>query len=274
MSGETAFKSGKSHHNFTKQRVRLRVSDLTRAGAVDHVSFDLREGERLGIAGLVGSGRSELLRTVLGADVANSGYVYIDDDSTPHRFRHPRQAVARGLAMVTEDRKQNGLLLSKSIRTNMTLCRMSRFANALGWIRHDQERRVANQMRDEMEIRCNSTDQMVATLSGGNQQKVAVAKWLVRDSEIYLFDEPTRGIDVASRGRIYRLFDTLAEQGKSILIVSSDVDELLETCDRVIVMSAGRIVAQFDRGNWSRDAIIQASFAGYLDTTQSVPANE
>jgi ribose transport system ATP-binding protein len=246
------------------------VSGLTRAGAIDNVSFQLHEGERLGIAGLVGSGRTELLRSIFGADVADSGSVSVNDDNAPRRFRHPRQAVRRGLAMVTEDRKQNGLLLSKSIRSNITLCHMSRFA-AAGLIRPQKEQLAADQMRDDMEIRCNDTLQVVATLSGGNQQKVVIAKWLVRDSDIYLFDEPTRGIDVVARSRIYRLFDALAEKGKSILIVSSDVDELLETCDRVLVMSAGRIVARFDRGHWSPEAIIQASFAGYLDTPPSTP---
>ncbi len=264
MSGEIAITASRSHHDLSTEKIRLRVSNLTREDVLDHVSFELREGERLGIAGLVGSGRTELLRAILGADVADGGSVSVNG-GRPRRFRHPRQAVRSGIAMVTEDRKQNGLLLPESIRTNLTLCQMSRFATA-GLIWSAQERRVADQMRDEMEIRCTHTDQVVATLSGGNQQKVAVGKWLVRDSDIYLFDEPTRGIDVVARARIYRLFDTLAKQGKSIVIVSSDVDELLETCDRVMVMSAGRVVDSFDRGNWSREAILQASFAGYLDT--------
>jgi ribose transport system ATP-binding protein len=166
--------------------------------------------------------------------------------------------------MVTEDRKDDGLLLSQSIRSNVTLCDLWRISTA-GLTRRAEETRIADEMREEMEIQCTNTEQSAGTLSGGNQQKVVVAKWLVRDSNIYLFDEPTRGIDVAARARIYRLFDTLAQHGKSLLIVSSDVDELLETCDRILVLSAGRLVETFTRDRWSRDAIIQASFAGYLD---------
>jgi ribose transport system ATP-binding protein len=264
MSGTEVFSATRSHHDLSTDRVRLRVSGLTRKPAVDDVSFQLREGERLGIAGLVGSGRTELLRSIFGADTAQAGSVYIDKDSSPHRFTSPSQAVRRGLAMVTEDRKENGLLLTESIRANITLCDLGRIAWG-GVTRPAQERRIASQMRQDLEIHCNDIEQIAGTLSGGNQQKVVVAKWLASDSEIYLFDEPTRGIDVAARARIYRLFDTLAQQGKSLLIVSSDVDELMETCDRIAVLSAGRIVATFERDHWSRDAILQASFTGYLN---------
>jgi ribose transport system ATP-binding protein len=270
MSGKEVNSATRFHHDVSTDRVRLRVHELTREPVVDDVSFQLHEGERLGIAGLVGSGRTELLRLILGADRAESGSLLIDEDDSPHRFTSPSQAVRRGLAMVTEDRKENGLLLTESIRSNITLCDLRRIARC-GVTQLTAEQRIADQMRDEMEIRCNDTQQIAGTLSGGNQQKVVVAKWLVRDSNIYLFDEPTRGIDVAARARIYRLFDTLAQQGKSLLIVSSDVDELLETCDRILVLSAGRLVETFSRDRWSRNAIIQASFAGYLNPNSATP---
>ncbi len=166
--------------------------------------------------------------------------------------------------MVTEDRKDNGLLLSQSIRVNTTLAAMwSRFSIG-GLVRGGAERIVAAEMCELLETRCTSIEQSAETLSGGNQQKVAVAKWLVRDADVFFFDEPTRGIDVASRRRIYRLFDTLAADGKALVIVSSDLEELLETCDRIAVMSAGRLVETFSRGDWSEERIMQAAFSQHV----------
>jgi ribose transport system ATP-binding protein len=161
-------------------------------------------------------------------------------------------------------------MLSHSVSSNISLGNLARFSIA-GLIRFGRERQAAESLRDRMEIRCHALEQAVGTLSGGNQQKVVVARWLVGERRVYLFDEPTRGIDVAARARIYRLFDSLAEAGKSIVIVSSEVEELLETCDRVLVMSGGRLVAQFDRREFSRDAIIEASFAGYRADAGSIP---
>lgn len=265
MSGDAVIEATESHRCFTSDRVRLKVAGLSRGSAVRDVGFEVRAGERLGIAGLVGSGRTELLRLIFGADKADHGEIFIDGGATGCRFQSPADATRGGLAMVTEDRKQNGLLLSLAIRDNITLCDLSRLS-AAGVTRPGRETAVADQARQQMEIRCSSLQQSVGTLSGGNQQKVVVAKWLVRDRSVYLFDEPTRGIDVAARLRIYRLFDSLASEEKSLVIVSSDVDELMETCDRIAVMSAGRLVAEFTRPDWSRDAIIEASFAGYRDS--------
>ncbi|WP_372724935.1 sugar ABC transporter ATP-binding protein [Novipirellula sp.] len=269
MSGETAVAAKRDHVCHATNQDAMRVESVT-SGIVDDVSFTVRRGERLGITGLVGSGRTELLRAIFGADVAAAGHIFLDDDPTPRRFRHPSEAVAAGLAMVTEDRKQDGLLLSQSIRINTTLSSMWRRFSRFGLTREAEENRVATQMRDSMATRCESIDQFVGTLSGGNQQKVAVAKWLVRDADVFLFDEPTRGIDAGARQRIYQLFETLASQGKAIVIVSSDLEELFETCDRIAVMSAGRMVETFDRNEWSEEKIMQASFRGYKDRSQIV----
>ncbi|GAA4457355.1 sugar ABC transporter ATP-binding protein [Novipirellula rosea] len=273
MSGETAVAAKRDHVCHATNQDAMRVESVT-SGIVDDVSFTVRRGERLGITGLVGSGRTELLRAIFGADVAEAGYVYLGDsleaNATPRRFRHPSEAVAAGLAMVTEDRKQDGLLLSQSIRINTTLSSMWRRFSRVGLTREAEESRVATQMRDSMATRCESIDQFVGTLSGGNQQKVAVAKWLVRDADVFLFDEPTRGIDAGARQRIYQLFETLASRGKAIVIVSSDLEELFETCDRIAVMSAGRMVEMFDRNEWTEDKIMQASFLGYKDRSQIV----
>ncbi|WP_417731971.1 sugar ABC transporter ATP-binding protein [Rosistilla oblonga] len=262
MTGEsTEHQAGDEYVSHQTDRVAMRVEGMSRGRWVRDVSFSVHRGERLGIAGLVGAGRTELLRLIFAADRADSGEVYLNDESTPRRFADPSDAVAAGLAMVTEDRKENGLLLSQSIRANTTLASMNRLFSAGGWIRGAAERQMADRMRESMETRCTSIEQTVGTLSGGNQQKVAVAKWLVRDADIFLFDEPTRGIDVAARRRIYRLFETLARDEKSLVIVSSDLEELMDTCDRIAVMSAGRMVASFVRGDWSTEQIMQAAFA-------------
>ena len=236
----------------------LEVSGLSN-GIVDDVSFSAAPGEVLGITGLIGSGRTELLRAIFGADRASSGSVSVCGG--PKRlFSSPSQAVRHGLAMVTEDRKNDGLLLDQSIRFNTSINSLGARFSRFGFLRRSQEAKQSQQQCVEMETRCTSIEQRVRTLSGGNQQKVAIAKWLTRGASVYLFDEPTRGIDVAARKRIYRLFAELTGQRKAIVVVSSDLDELFETCDRIAVMSAGRLVETFSKGQWSEDAILEASF--------------
>ncbi|TWU01361.1 sugar ABC transporter ATP-binding protein [Neorhodopirellula pilleata] len=273
MSGQVNASARLQHIDHRTDEVAMRVESLSR-GIVKDVSFEVHRGERLGICGLVGSGRTELLRAMFGADPGVAGTVWLQRDQVHHRFSHPADAVAAGLAMVTEDRKDNGLLLTQSIRANVTLASLrARFTTA-GWLKRREERVQTETMKESLEIRCESIEQPVKTLSGGNQQKVAVAKWLVRDADVFLFDEPTRGIDVAARRRIYRLFESLSADGKAIVIVSSDLEELFETCDRIAVMSAGRLVKTFERNNhesssqdlspWDFDDIMQASFSGYM----------
>ncbi|MEM6365834.1 MAG: sugar ABC transporter ATP-binding protein [Planctomycetota bacterium] len=272
MSGQQTASVSK-RRDLRRQSEAMRVDSLCR-GLVREVSFSLRYGERLGVTGLVGSGRTELLRAIFGADRCESGRVDVASVSNNSVFRHPRDAVRAGLAMVTEDRKHNGLLLSQSICVNTSIASMGVRFSRFGLRVNHQEREIAVQQCELMETRCESIDQLVGTLSGGNQQKVAVSKWLVRDANVFLFDEPTRGIDVASRRRIYRLFESLAESGKAMLIVSSDLDELFETCDRILVMSAGRVTANLSRGEWSEAKILQASFAGYSHSIDPLAARE
>ena len=165
--------------------------------------------------------------------------------------------------MVTENRKENGLLLPASVQTNTTLVSMwQRFAS-FGMVRSQAEADAARSQCDGLNVRCETLQQRIATLSGGNQQKIVLAKWLIHDADIFLLDEPTRGIDVAARQRIYQLVDALAADGKSIVMVSSDLDELLDVCDRIAVMSNGRLVETFKRESWSCEGIIQAAFSGY-----------
>ena len=244
------------------ESIALGVHGLT-GGAVHDVSFTVHQGERLGIAGLVGAGRTELLRLIYGADCADSGHLKIGNCSETFCFSHPADAVKHGIAMVTEDRKQDGLLLRQSIRANTTLASLWRRFSRAGVLRCEAEELSVTEMCQALETRCNDIDQTVETLSGGNQQKVVVARWLVRDADIFLFDEPTRGIDVAARQRIYRLFDSLSSQGKAIIIVSSDTEELIATCDRIAVMSNGRMRQIFSRQTWSVSQLMETAFAGY-----------
>lgn len=268
MSGETTSQRDITHVNHATDQVAMRVDDLS-TEVIQGVSFDVRSGERLGITGLVGAGRTETLRAIFGADTATSGSVWLRSDGDKQRFECPADAVACGLALVTEDRKSTGLLLQQSIRVNCTLSSLRGKFSRWGWLRTRDEAKVAETMRESLETRCESIEQLTGTLSGGNQQKVAIAKWLVRGADVFLFDEPTRGIDVAARRRIYRLFESLAVEGKALVIVSSDLDELVGNCDRIAVMSAGKLVRIFHRDSnsvndpWDEDAITQASFSEY-----------
>lgn len=245
-------------------RQALRVEQLRLSPKVQNVSFSLRAGEILGVAGLVGSGRTELLRAIFGADRASGGSLQIADKPACKPFRNPNEAVRAGLVMISEDRKADGLLLTESIAANIQLPMLDRpglgrFALA----RTGQARRIAETYCQNLAIRCDSTDQSVGTLSGGNQQKVVLAKWLERDGTVFLMDEPTRGIDVAARQQVYEVIRNLAKAGKGILVVSSDLEELIGLCDSIGVMSNGRWTASFSGPNYEPQAILEVMFAGY-----------
>ncbi|PUA18161.1 sugar ABC transporter ATP-binding protein [Glaciimonas sp. PCH181] len=249
----------------------LRVRDLGRSGVVHPTSFDVRAGEILGIAGLIGSGRTELLRLIFGADRADQGEIFLGENTTATSITSPKMAIAAGLAMITEDRKGQGLLLSQSIAANTTLAKLDSVSNG-GWLDADAEMAVADDYIARLKVRCRSAAQAVGELSGGNQQKVVIARWLYRDCPIMLFDEPTRGIDIGAKFEIYQLLAELARQGKGLVIVSSDLRELMLISDRIAVMSAGHMVDTFARGAWSQDAILQAAFSGYAKPSDAAVA--
>ncbi len=265
MSGEAqaAEHANQKHRTYATEQTMIRVEGMSRDKVVQDVSFSVQAGERYGIAGLVGSGRTELLRLIFGADRATGGKVYLRNATESVRFCHPHEAVEQRLAMVTEDRKQNGLLLSQSIRVNTTLSSMALLTGAAGIIKRRHEKELVEAERERMQIHSRDIEQSVGTLSGGNQQKVAVAKWLLTEADVFLFDEPTRGIDVAARRNIHQLFDKLAEEGRALIVVSSDLEELFETCDRIGVMSAGKLVSEYSRERWSYERIMQDCFSGY-----------
>lgn len=249
-------------HSGQVGKVALRVVGLARGDKVRDVSFEVYRGEILGVAGLMGSGRTEMMRALFGADRADAGRVYIGDAEKPVKIRNPRDAVRNGIAFLTEDRKEQGLLLSLPVRMNISLTRL-RGVSRFGWINVSKEHSVAARYVDALSVRCWSTDQTVGQLSGGNQQKVVIARWIYRNSDILIFDEPTRGIDVGTKFEVYRMLDRLADEGKAIIFVSSDLKELMAVCNRIMVVSAGRLTATFARGQWSREKIMTAALSGY-----------
>jgi ribose transport system ATP-binding protein len=254
--------------------VALRVENLQSGNAVRDVSFELRHGEILGFAGLMGSGRTETMRAVFGADRPTGGRIYLKDNTQAVRIRSPRDAVRQGMAFLTEDRKEQGMFLPLAVRINVSLLQLPRFSRAFFWIQRDAERDAAADWAGRLAVRCDSIEQSAMELSGGNQQKVIIARWLLRNCDILIFDEPTRGIDVGARFEIYRLLDALAAAGKAIIVVSSDLKELLLLCDRIAVMSAGRVAATFPHAQFNEDAIMQAALSGYLDRQKPSPFHE
>ena len=254
-------------------RRALAVRGLGRGHVVRDVSFDLHAGEVLGLAGLVGSGRTELLRLIDGADRKDAGDVFLGESGTPAKIASPMQAVRQGIGFVTEDRKSQGLLLPQSIRVNATLANLPAISRG-GWLRRDQERAEVQRLRELLRVRSESIEQPVAELSGGNQQKVVFARWLHRDCDVLLLDEPTRGVDIGARADIYAQMDKLAAAGKALLMVSSDLRELMSQCDRIGVMSAGKLVRIFERGQWSEQLLLEAAFSAYTAAEKLAPQEQ
>lgn len=248
--------------------VALRVEDLRRGDRVRGVSFEVRRGEILGLAGLVGAGRTETLRAVYGADAAEGGRVWRDPEAGSGgdgllSVTHPRDAVRAGIGMIPEDRKQQGLLLERPLRMNATLAHLGAVTQPRGWIDPGRERRTAQELSRRLRVESASVEQPANELSGGNQQKVVLARWLLRSCEVLLFDEPTRGIDVGTKRLVYDLLGRLAREGKALVVVSSELRELMALCDCIAVMSAGQIAATFERGEWTEDRLMAAALGGH-----------
>jgi len=242
--------------------IALEVSNIRYPGGRHDISFSARSGEILGIAGLVGSGRTETVRAIFGADRKESGSISL------HRKRidisTPRDAIANGICLLTEDRKDQGLILDMPCDANITITNLpavSRF----GLLDRDRERQVTERMIADLSIRTPSTTQLVRNLSGGNQQKIVIAKWLNRKAEVLVFDEPTRGIDVGAKYEIYLLLSRLAKDGKAIIVVSSDLPELLGISHRIIVFSNGAITGEFRRDEFDQEAILSCAYKGYVE---------
>ncbi len=244
----------------------LRVEELRPRGARHAVSFSVRAGELVGIAGLVGSGRTEAVRALFGADPKDGGRIF--RNGSPVEIRSPREAVRNGLCLLTEDRKAQGLVLDMPCYVNVTLTDLARVSRA-GLLHRGEERTAAAGLVDDLAIKTPSVDQLVRNLSGGNQQKVVIAKWLFRQAEVMVFDEPTRGIDVGARFEIYTLLWRLAEAGKGILVVSSDLPELLGVCHRILVFSDGKMTGEVPRAEASQERILQLAYEEYVHHPQT-----
>ena len=233
--------------------VLLRVNGASRAGVFGPVSFELRKGEILGFAGLMGAGRTEVARAIFGAERLDSGSIMLGD--TPVTIRSPREAIRQGIAYLSEDRKKDGLALSMPVAVNITLANV-RAISSHGFLRFSEETAVAQRYVRELNIRTPTVAQTVRNLSGGNQQKIVIGKWLYRGSRILFFDEPTRGIDVGAKYAIYGLMDQLAADGVGVVLISSELPELLGMTDRIAVFHEGRITAVLETRNTNQEEIL------------------
>ena len=223
------------------------------------VTFDLHKGEILGIAGLVGAGRTELLRAIFAADLQQSGYLVKYGEKLT--LKSPKEAIAAGIGFVTEDRKEQGLILSMPISSNVTLASLSNVSRG-GWINNSEELAVTATQGTRLKLKYGGPSKHASTLSGGNQQKVVLAKWLARNPDILLLDEPTRGVDVGAKAEIYALIRSMSENGLALLVVSSELPELMTLCDRILVMSKHRIVGELQRPEFSQEKILIYAYEG------------
>jgi len=241
--------------------VVLRVRNLNAGAQVKNVSFDLHRGEILGFAGLIGAGRTETARAVFGADPVDSGTIEIH--GRPVHIRSPQDAVQHGIGYLSEDRKRYGLAVKMSVSENTVMASYDGFSRS-GFVQFGKVARATHDYVQKLNIRTPSIEQIVRNLSGGNQQKVVIAKWLIRDCDILIFDEPTRGIDVGAKSEIYTLMNSLAEQGKAIIMISSELPEILRMSDRVAVMCEGRLTGILDIADADQESIMH--YATMRDT--------
>jgi ABC-type sugar transport system ATPase subunit len=246
----------------------LRVDHLTREPALKDISFSLRAGEIVGMAGLIGAGRTELCRALFGVDAIDHGTVHIGGNAL--RIRSPRDAVSAGLALIPEDRQHTGLATELPISHNFTMANLG-LVSRFGFLNHAAEKRVAADFTQRLRIRAQSDRQIAGRLSGGNQQKVAIAKWLVCAARIFLFDEPTRGIDVGAKIEVFQMMDELARNGAAILMVSSEMGELLQVADRILVMRQGRISGELPGHTTQEEIMRHAAFEVSAATTEEHP---
>lgn len=239
-----------------KAPVVLKVEGLNRGKAVKNVSFELRQGEILGFAGLMGAGRTEVARLIFGADRADSGKIFIKGQEV--QIRSPQDAVKAGIGYLSEDRKRYGLLLEKSVEENTVLSSLNDFVKRF-FIDKAKVAEISSNYVQKLNTKTPGVKQIVKRLSGGNQQKVVIAKWLCRDCDILIFDEPTRGIDVGAKSEIYNLMEELVAQGKSIIMISSELTEVLRMSDRVIIMCEGKVSGDFKIEELNQEIIMQSA---------------
>lgn len=232
----------------------LRVEGLSKRGVLDQISFNLRRGEVVGFAGLVGSGRTELMRCLFGAERFEQGKIYIEENEV--EIKSPQDAIKQGIGFITEDRKRQGLMLIRPVKENMTITDLNQFIKRL-FIDRRQEEATAESLVEKLRIKTPSLEQEVRYLSGGNQQKIVIAKWLLKNAKILIFDEPTRGIDVGAKKEVYNLINMLVKNGAGVIMVSSELPEIIGMSDRIYIMSHGRITGELTAQEASQEKILK-----------------
>ena len=261
MVGRVIYEQPKKHSNIAPNApVVLRVNRLNAGRLVRDISFELRGGEILGMAGLMGSGRTETARAIFGADEVQSGTIEVGGRRVS--IRTPEDAVANGIGYLSEDRKRFGLAVNLSVKDNLAMATYDRFQRGL-FIQAAKVRRVSEEYIRKLNIRTPSLEQLLRNLSGGNQQKVVIAKWLIRNCDILIFDEPTRGIDVGAKSEIYTLMNELTREGKSVIMISSELPEILRMSDRIIVMCEGRLTGELPIEEANQEAIMKYATMGH-----------
>lgn len=242
----------------------LKVMNIKESGVLHDVSFSAYSGQILGLAGLVGAGRTELMRAIFGADPIDSGKIYLYGKEV--KIKNPRQAIQKKIAFLTEDRKGQGLILGQSVQMNLILANLTGFCKNL-FIDEKKVHMTGDKNCSSLRIKTPSQLEVVGQLSGGNQQKVVIGKWINCDADIYIFDEPTRGIDVGAKVEVYNVMNELVKSGKCVIMISSEMPEILGMSDRVIVMREGRIMATIDRDSkhFNQEDIMKAAWGGKID---------
>jgi ribose transport system ATP-binding protein len=253
--GATAFGA---HHEIQGEAPLLRTENLSRGRRLQGVSFEAKRGEILGMAGLLGSGRTDVARALFGADAVETGKVYLDGKEI--NLRTPNDAIKAGIAFLSEDRKAEGIIPELSVRENLTLAALPALTSA-GVVSRAKQTEIVDKFMKRLGIKASSAEQKIRELSGGNQQKVLLARWLCRNPKFLLLDEPTRGIDIGAKGEIQSLINELANEGLGVLMISSELEELVEGSSRVVVMQDGRLVAELHETDISQDSIINAMAA-------------
>ena len=253
----------KNIQNFVRKscaepEVVLSVKNLTAEGYFDDISFDLHKGEILGFSGLMGAGRTEIMDAIFGAIPYNSGELYVLGEK--RNFKHPQEALASGVGMITEDRLRTGSIKSMSILQNSTIAALPTLLNKFFMIEKKKEKEAFLSLSNELLLKYGSFDDGINSLSGGNQQKVIFLRWLLVNCSILILDEPTRGIDVGAKTEIYKIIDKISQNGISVLLVSSEMQELLTMCDRICVIRDGRLVFECNKQDASQELLIKHAF--------------
>ncbi|NGP46384.1 sugar ABC transporter ATP-binding protein [Bacillaceae bacterium SIJ1] len=241
--------------------IALEVKQMTAQGYFENVSFHLKKGEILSLTGLMGAGRTEVVKAIFGMISLERGSIEIN--GAPVKIKNPKDAIKQGIAFVTEDRKEEGLVLPLSVKKNMTLPTLDHIS-AGPMVKGKVENRVADEMIEQLRIKTYSKNQFVETLSGGNQQKVVIAKWLLTKPKILILDEPTRGVDIGAKTEIYKLMDELTKEGYSIMMISSEMPEVLGMSDRILVLSEGRVTGELNRGEATQEKILELATANKI----------